>query len=89
MARGLGKGINALFSEIEKIEGRNSGRNPYQEIRPNPYQPRKYFSRRSIDELKQSIVEHGVLQPIIAGKVSKDMKSLSVRDVIGRQKQPV
>ncbi|UXR77319.1 MULTISPECIES: ParB/RepB/Spo0J family partition protein [unclassified Staphylococcus] len=35
------------------------------EIRPNPYQPRKNFDRDKLLELSQSIVEHGVLQPIV------------------------
>lgn len=71
MARALGKGINALFSEIEKIEGEAVEEIPLKEIRPNPYQPRKYFSEEGIAELKQSIIEHGVLQPIIVRKSIK------------------
>lgn len=71
MAKALGKGINALFSEIEKIEGEAVEEIPLKEIRPNPYQPRKYFSEEGIADLKQSILEHGVLQPIIVRKSIK------------------
>lgn len=71
MAKALGKGINALFSEIEKIEGETVEEIPLKEIRPNPYQPRKYFSEEGIADLKQSILEHGVLQPIIVRKSIK------------------
>lgn len=71
MAKALGKGINALFSEIEKIEGETVEEIPLKEIRPNPYQPRKYFSEEGIAGLKQSILEHGVLQPIIVRKSIK------------------
>ncbi|WP_408008806.1 ParB/RepB/Spo0J family partition protein [Pseudalkalibacillus sp. A8] len=71
MARGLGKGFNALFPaneletehEIQEIE--------LSEIRPNPYQPRKTFDQKSIDELKESIETHGILQPIIVRKSIK------------------
>ena len=41
------------------------------EIKPNPYQPRKYFDESKIDELASSIKEHGVFQPIII-KNTKD-----------------
>lgn len=34
------------------------------EIRPNPQQPRRQFSRESLNELAQSIREYGVLQPL-------------------------
>ena len=34
-------------------------------IRPNPNQPRKYFNEEKLQELKDSIVEHGLLQPIV------------------------
>ncbi|MCF6410718.1 ParB/RepB/Spo0J family partition protein [Pseudalkalibacillus salsuginis] len=71
MARGLGKGFNALFpaneleteQEIQEIE--------LGEIRPNPYQPRKTFDQKAIDELKESIETHGILQPIIVRKTIK------------------
>lgn len=33
-------------------------------VRPNPYQPRKVFSNASLQELANSILEHGVMQPI-------------------------
>ncbi|MDF2608175.1 MAG: chromosome partitioning protein ParB, partial [Bacillales bacterium] len=38
------------------------------ELRPNPYQPRKTFDENAIDELRISIEKHGILQPIIARK---------------------
>lgn len=34
-------------------------------IHPNPEQPRKYFSKEELNELKESIAEYGVLQPVI------------------------
>jgi len=41
------------------------------EIIPNPFQPRRIFDQEKIDELAQSIREHGVFQPIIVKKVSE------------------
>ena len=31
---------------------------------PNIYQPRKYFNEQAIEELSQSIIEHGIIQPL-------------------------
>ena len=42
-----------------------------QELRPNPYQPRKTFQQEAIIELKDSILEHGILQPIVVRKSIK------------------
>ena len=52
------------------------------ELRPNPYQPRKHFNKEAIQELSASIKEHGILQPLIARKVLKDMKLLQVKEDI-------
>jgi len=37
---------------------------PVDLVRPNPYQPRKVFSMSSLQELSNSILEHGLMQPI-------------------------
>lgn len=39
------------------------------DIKPNPFQPRRIFDEEKIDELAQSIKEHGVFQPIILKRV--------------------
>ncbi|TLS35139.1 ParB/RepB/Spo0J family partition protein [Pseudalkalibacillus caeni] len=68
-SRGLGKGISALFPSqneddaIKEVAVAN--------LRPNPYQPRKTFDPEGIQELKKSIAEHGVLQPLIVRKSIK------------------
>ena len=41
------------------------------DIKPNPFQPRRIFDEEKIDELAQSIKEHGVFQPIILKKVKQ------------------
>jgi ParB family chromosome partitioning protein len=42
-----------------------------EEIKANPFQPRRIFDQDKIDELAQSIREHGIFQPIIIKKVGK------------------
>ncbi|MFI8687877.1 ParB/RepB/Spo0J family partition protein [Rossellomorea sp. NPDC077527] len=72
MAKGLGKGINALFTNMQTTQNEESVQEvSLKEIRPNPYQPRKIFEPQAIEELKESILEHGILQPIIVRKSIK------------------
>ncbi|MBA3926331.1 ParB/RepB/Spo0J family partition protein [Listeria rustica] len=64
MAKGLGKGISALFNNVDQNE--EAVQNiPVSEIRPNPYQPRKTFDPTALRELRDSIKLHGILQPVI------------------------
>ncbi|WP_338752414.1 ParB/RepB/Spo0J family partition protein [Bacillus sp. FJAT-52991] len=65
MAKGLGKGINAIFKDLEPENAEAVKEVKLKELRPNPYQPRKIFNEEAIEELKSSIIEHGILQPII------------------------
>lgn len=70
MAKGLGKGINALFNNVDTNE--EAVQNiALKEIKPNPYQPRKIFDTKAINELRDSIKIHGVLQPIILRNTAK------------------
>ncbi|MFJ7310269.1 ParB/RepB/Spo0J family partition protein [Peribacillus frigoritolerans] len=71
MAKGLGKGLNAIFNSGEISKDEIVREIKLRELRPNPYQPRKSFRLEAIEELKQSIMEHGILQPIIARKSIK------------------
>lgn len=68
MAKGLGKGLDALFPNVEVSKDEIVQEIKLRELRPNPYQPRKNFRPEAIEELKNSILEHGILQPIIARK---------------------
>src|SRR5690625_2715169 len=70
MAKRLGKGLDALIPNIDE------DKDVIQEIsielcRPNPYQPRKTFHADSIEELKESILEYGIIQPLVARKSIK------------------
>ncbi|MFG6146777.1 ParB/RepB/Spo0J family partition protein [Halobacillus sp. B23F22_1] len=71
MARGLGKGINALFTDFNAKEEEQFQEVNVKDCRPNPYQPRKQFAKEAIEELSQSIQEHGILQPLIVRKSIK------------------
>lgn len=72
MAKGLGKkGINAFFTNIEADKEETVQEILLKELRPNPYQPRKTFQQEAIDELKESILEHGILQPLVVRKSIK------------------
>jgi ParB family transcriptional regulator, chromosome partitioning protein len=69
MAKALGKGLNAFFKDVGKEETVQEIN--LKELRPNPYQPRKTFQSEAIAELKDSILEHGILQPIVVRKSIK------------------
>jgi ParB family chromosome partitioning protein len=72
--RGLGRGLGALLGDAPVPTAPVSPAVPAGEIirhipvdrvRPNPHQPRKNFDPATLEELKASIVEHGVLVPIL------------------------
>lgn len=71
MAKGLGKGLQALFPEHKDERNDKVEQIPVTELRPNPYQPRKTFTEEAIKELAESIGQHGILQPILARKSIK------------------
>lgn len=69
-SKGLGRGIDALFSDYSDLDKIDVSSERVQEIelgdiRPNPYQPRKTFDEEALDELARSIKQSGVFQPII------------------------
>lgn len=49
---------------------------PIKSVKPNPYQPRKSFSRRSLEELSQSIKTYGIIQPISVRKINEESYEL-------------
>jgi ParB family transcriptional regulator, chromosome partitioning protein len=68
MAKGLGKGLGAFFADAEISEDDTIVEVKLSELRPNPYQPRKQFDVEAIEELKESIAIHGIIQPLIVRK---------------------
>lgn len=81
--RALGRGLEELFYneplDYSKVEEKIVSQTPKEEItmvnldelRSNPYQPRKVFDQAALEELSSSIKEHGVFQPIIIKKSIK------------------
>ena len=81
--RALGRGLEQLFN-TENLDMNNFEKQIYDtatneeiininlnELRVNPYQPRKNFDEEALQELSNSIKEHGVFQPIIVKKSIK------------------
>lgn len=66
MKRGLGKGLDALFEDnaIESTQG-SVVTLPLTEIEPNRGQPRHTFDTDALQQLADSIREHGILQPLV------------------------
>lgn len=80
MARGLGKGINAFFPELNENEAVKEGQVVEVELtkcRPNPYQPRKTFQVEAIEELKQSILTYGIIQPLLVRESVKGFEIIA------------
>ena len=73
MAKGmaLGRGLGELLGEVETAYD-NSTPDSYTGVRdlelslivPNPNQPRKIFDEDKLNQLSESIKEHGLLQPV-------------------------
>ena len=70
MGKGLGKGLDALIANMEVSKEEVVQEIAIKNLRPNPYQPRKSFQSEAIEELKNSIIQHGILQPLIVRKSS-------------------
>lgn len=81
--KALGRGLEQLFSSevldfdtfedniMENAKESDIVQIPVNEIRPNPFQPRKSFDQEALDELATSIKNYGVFQPIIVKKSIK------------------
>ncbi|GEK29604.1 ParB/RepB/Spo0J family partition protein [Furfurilactobacillus siliginis] len=70
-SKGLGRGIEALFSDngladnLNEVTAENVQELSLSAIRANPYQPRQTFDNKALKELANSIEKSGVFQPII------------------------
>ena len=70
MARGLGRGLDALFLDTEAAYENAHSEQGVTEVDitnvfPNPDQPRKNFEENALAELSRSIKEHGVIMPLV------------------------
>src|SRR5438876_5360257 len=71
---GLGKGLSALIgtrpiSRPEVEPGETIRQVNLGSISPSPFQPRKEFAREALQELVDSIRQHGIIQPLIVRQV--------------------
>ncbi len=68
--KGLGKGLGAIFSQVDITSSEEEGIAliGIDEITPNPYQPRKDFDEEELQNLANSIKEHGLIQPVVVVK---------------------
>ncbi|HEY4611684.1 MAG TPA: ParB/RepB/Spo0J family partition protein [Bacteroidota bacterium] len=87
----LGRGLNALIPkaplrDVSVQEGEMNvetaapgviARIACDRIRPNPFQPRSDFDHASLDELKQSIIEKGVIQPITVRRFNDEYQLIT------------
>ena len=62
---GLGKGLGALMMENSLDDGLTTNTLPINDIIPNRDQPRKTFDEAALEELAESIRQHGILQPLL------------------------
>ena len=81
--KALGKGLEQLFSSevldfdtfedniMESAKESDIVQIKVNDIRPNPFQPRRSFDQEALDELATSIKNYGVFQPIIVKKSIK------------------
>ena len=63
LKKGLGRGLSSLLGDTRKKVETNKV--PIKDISRNKFQPRKHFSKESLDELTNSIRERGIIQPIV------------------------
>ena len=78
---GLGKGLDALFGELGMAPAEDTAADAaviagaeeisIDDIKPNAAQPRKVFDEEALDELAESIEQHGLIQPIIVRKAGE------------------
>ena len=93
--RGLGKGLEALIPKVEQKEKGLVLEIEVENLTPNLFQPRKNFNKEKMEELKESIKKHGIIQPIVARKMANGYeiiageRRLKAAQEIGLKKIPV
>lgn len=71
-SKGLGRGLDALFDDNDiNLSDETVQTLKLENLIPNPYQPRKKFDNRALNDLTESIKVSGVFQPIIVRQPNK------------------
>jgi ParB family chromosome partitioning protein len=68
----LGRGLGALMSDADSFKTSAVPEIFVSQIEINPFQPRTEFDKESLDELCESIRQHGIIQPITIRKIDDD-----------------
>lgn len=81
----LGRGLSALIpqspqapSAVDTVD--------IDLIAPNPQQPRMHFDDEALQELAESIAEHGVLQPLVVTKLASDLGPATYQLIAGERR---
>ena len=69
MAKGLGTGLGALFGQEAMEEEQGGSYLPISKIEPRADQPRREFDKAALEELAESIRQHGLIQPVTVRKL--------------------
>jgi ParB family chromosome partitioning protein len=79
----LGRGLSALLqnseTDITSMNGATVGSVSLIEIHlieANPFNPRTHFEKEALEELRQSILTHGIIQPLTVRKLGRDRYQL-------------
>ncbi len=76
MTRRLGRGLGSLLGEPRE-EAAPSAEIAINQVRPNPYQPRTVFDSSALEELRDSIARHGILQPVVVRRTETGFELVS------------
>jgi ParB family transcriptional regulator, chromosome partitioning protein len=93
--RGLGQGLGALIPgtseggthpDAEQAGGSGLREVPIDSILPNPYQPRSKMEEERLEELANSIREHGIIQPLIVTQMEDGAVGERFRLIAGERR---
>ncbi|MBN2414967.1 ParB/RepB/Spo0J family partition protein [bacterium] len=77
----LGRGLEALIPQMDENESASRQHSldevEVKSIRENPLQPRQEFARAQLDELKRSIEQNGMIQPLTVRKSGSDYELIA------------
>lgn len=78
-SKGLGRGLDALFDDNDiNLSDEAVQTLQLENLIPNPYQPRKKFDKRALNDLTESIKVSGVFQPIIVRQPNKKQNKFEI-----------
>lgn len=95
--RGLGRGLNALFEDEESVypqigegsmtPGRQRQTAGTAQLRPGGAQPRRLFDEDALENLAQSIRQHGLLQPILVRAIDQPEDGAAIYEIIAGERR--